>query len=272
MKQNGKKSYYHPDIWIFLLAIPLISAFNYYLTYSHIRLNGFLVLSFTIDTVQGYLAWLAVRAIIVYLDGRLSYSPNPVRRIVIQVLLTTACGVFLIAATTELVSWIARGRPAARNFYTLDILIISIWFLVINGVYVGIHLYRQWQYAEQGKKSGPEEQGGLGVKSGNQHRLVKFEEIGMFHVDAEYVQLITRDNRKFLLDDSLDKLEKKIPPEVFFRLNRQCIVHRQLVSGYRRIENGKIQVLLTPSIDRPAEMIVSRTKAPAFKRWFLPQS
>ncbi|NUQ23863.1 MAG: hypothetical protein HUU34_07910 [Saprospiraceae bacterium] len=32
------------DVPLFLILIPFISAFNYYLTYSNIRLNGFLLL------------------------------------------------------------------------------------------------------------------------------------------------------------------------------------------------------------------------------------
>jgi hypothetical protein len=53
MKANTAKSIYHPDIRIFLVAIPLISAFNYYLTYTNIQPNGFLLLTFTIDTIMG---------------------------------------------------------------------------------------------------------------------------------------------------------------------------------------------------------------------------
>lgn len=44
---------YQSDVLIFLVLIPLISAFNYYLTYTDIHLNGFLLLTFTIDTVRG---------------------------------------------------------------------------------------------------------------------------------------------------------------------------------------------------------------------------
>ena len=61
---------YH-DIKFFLVAIAFISAFNYYLTYNDIKLNWFLVLTYAIDTVQGWLAWWAVRSIIIYLDRKL---------------------------------------------------------------------------------------------------------------------------------------------------------------------------------------------------------
>ncbi|MDZ7647838.1 MAG: hypothetical protein U5K54_12005 [Cytophagales bacterium] len=51
------KNPYHPDVALFLILIPFISAFNYYLTYTNIQLSWFLLLTFTIDTVQGYCAW-----------------------------------------------------------------------------------------------------------------------------------------------------------------------------------------------------------------------
>ncbi len=51
LKWHSQESPYFPDIHVFLTLIPLISAFNYYLTYSNIRFNWFLILTFLIDTV-----------------------------------------------------------------------------------------------------------------------------------------------------------------------------------------------------------------------------
>ncbi|MDQ4140927.1 MAG: hypothetical protein M3142_10425, partial [Bacteroidota bacterium] len=68
-KRNSPNPYY-PDVVLFLILIPFISAFNYYLTYTNIRLNWFLLLTFSIDTVQGYLAWLGVRYFVLYLDKK----------------------------------------------------------------------------------------------------------------------------------------------------------------------------------------------------------
>ena len=35
------KNPYHPDFVLFLILIPFVSAFNYYLTYTHIKFNWF---------------------------------------------------------------------------------------------------------------------------------------------------------------------------------------------------------------------------------------
>src|SRR3954471_15462600 len=102
---------YH-DIKFFLIAIAFINAFNYYLTYTNIRLNWFLLLTYTIDTVQGWAAWWAVRCIVIYLDIKLPYENGVVKRILIQFVLTTTAGLLIIILLTELVSWIVKGRPA----------------------------------------------------------------------------------------------------------------------------------------------------------------
>ena len=56
------------EIKFFLLLIPIINVFNYYLTYNTISLSWRTLLTFSIDTLEGYAAWAAVHFIILYLD------------------------------------------------------------------------------------------------------------------------------------------------------------------------------------------------------------
>src|SRR6187401_478613 len=94
------------DVKFFLIAIAFISAFNYYLTWNNIKLNWFLVLTYTIDTVQGWMAWWAVRSIIIYMDDKMPYTDRPLKRILVQIVLTTTAGLLIIILLTELVSLI----------------------------------------------------------------------------------------------------------------------------------------------------------------------
>jgi DNA-binding LytR/AlgR family response regulator len=82
--------------------------------------------------------------------------------------------------------------------------------------------------------------------------------------------VITIEGKKFLVDSSLDKIETTIPASLFFRLNRQFIIHRQLVFGFEKGENGKIDVLIKELNPFPQTIPVSRIKAPSFKSWFMP--
>jgi hypothetical protein len=259
------------DVKFFLIAVAFISAFNYYLTYSNIKFNGFLILTYTIDTIQGWLAWWAVRSIIIYLDKKMPYGDKPLKRILIQLLLTTVAGLLIIIFLTELVSWIARGRPAIISFYSFDIFIIVIWFFVINGIYIGMHYYSEWRYSEHRRQEEKKlRAGGFTVRHGKQNLLIAFNEIAGFYTEEGYSILLNRQGKKFFPDGSLDKIEKQLPEEWFFRLNRQFILHRNVVSGFKRLNDGKIEVLIKASETIPASIQVSRLKAAAFKDWFQP--
>jgi DNA-binding LytR/AlgR family response regulator len=266
-----KKNSYHPDVALFLILIPFISAFNYYLTYTNIQLNGFLILTFTIDTVQGYFAWWGVRAFILYLDKKLPYEKGLVKRIVFQLVSTLLIGLTIISVLTELVSWIAKGKPAPLHFYAIDLFIISIWFFVINGIYLGLYFYRLYQESES--KRHHENQikaDGIFVKSGKQDIRLSYNELEGFYVDEDYAVASQLGGKKYYLTQSLDKIEKTLPAGLFFRLSRQYIVHRQIVSGFKRGDNGKILVTLQGTSNFPTEIPVSRLRAPAFKGWFQP--
>ena len=228
--------------------IAFISAFNYYLTYNNIKVNGFLILTYTIDTVEGWLAWWAVRSIIIYLDKKLPYTDKPVRRILIQLLLTTITGLFLIISLTELVSYIARGRFAPISFYSFDVFIFIIWFFVINGIYIGMHYYAEWKESERLRMEEKKVRaGGITVKHGKQNLLLPFNEILGFYSEEGYSILLTNDGKKYFPDKSLDKIEQSLPEEMFFRLNRQYIIHRNTVSGFKRTGDGKLDVLVNSS-------------------------
>jgi DNA-binding LytR/AlgR family response regulator len=261
----------YKDVKFFLIAIAFISAFNYYLTWSNIHFGWFLLLTYAIDTVEGWLAWWAVRSLVILLDKRMPYSPHPLKRILVQLVVTTAAGLFVIIILTELVSWIVRGHSAVANFYQFDIFIFIIWFLVINGIYIGMHYYHELNQSEHRRQEEKKlRQEGFPVKHGKQNLLISFNEIAGFYVEDGYTVLQTGANKKYLLDKSLDKIEAALPAEWFFRLNRQYILHRKVLTGFKRREEGKIDVLVNAE-NFPKDIQVSRTKAAAFKKWFQPE-
>jgi len=259
---------YH-DVTFFLVLIPFINALNYYLTYSNISFNSHAALTFTIDTLQGYAAWWVIRSVIIQLDKKLPYSPKPLTRILIQIGLTSLGGLALIIITTEIINWIVKDKPVPASFYQLDIFIFLIWFFVINGIYIGWHYYLEINELEKLRKEDKKlRQDGFTVKQGKQSLKVPFTGIAGIYVEDDYAVLITTDAKKYLLDQSLDKVEKLLPEEFFFRMNRQYILHRNIISGFERAEHNKINVMLSASGQLPQNVLVSRIKAAAFKAWF----
>jgi hypothetical protein len=57
------------------LVDPLINVINYYLIYTAKPFGWRTVITYSIDMVQGYIAWLLIRAVILYLDKKLSALP-----------------------------------------------------------------------------------------------------------------------------------------------------------------------------------------------------
>jgi hypothetical protein len=192
------------------------------------------------------------------------------RRVLRQLGITTLIGVLIISILTELVSWVARGRGASPRFYTHDLPIISIWFPAINGYYIGQHFYQAWKRLHV--TPAPSEQSlpatvPLRVQYGKQELLLEPDEIAGLYVEGDYVAICHREGKRYYSDQSLDKLESSLPADLFFRLNRQYLIHRRLIAGFRRVENGKILVQVRPHEGLPQEVPVSRTKAPAFRSW-----
>lgn len=267
MKPNQKSPYY-PDIPLFLVLIPFISAFNYYLTYANIKFNWWLIFTYTLDTLIGFAAWLAVRRIILWLDRKISYDQFA-KRVMVQFLITTFVGLFIISFLTELSSLIVKGTRAHPSFYNYDLFIIAIWFFFINAIYVMIHYYYQWRGTEQKVLLEKQKlQTGFLVKEGKNETQIPFENIIGFSVESEYVVLYTLERKQYFLDTPLDKISEELPERLFFRLNRQYIIHRNQITGFTKLENGKISVSVVQESTLPSEIPVSRTKAPTFKRWF----
>jgi hypothetical protein len=262
---------YH-DIPLFLLLIPFINALNYYLTYSHIPFNWHTVITFLIDTCEGYVAWWGMRSVILFLDRKIPYSPSPLKRIVLQLIFSSAAALLIIIVLTEILNRMAKNGPVPSNFYTNDIFIFLIWFFVVNAIYVGLYYYYAMRHMEalrrEDKKIRME---GFFVKQGKQNLSIPFSEILGFYVEGEYSVLITFLFKKYFLDQSLDKIEQSLPREIFFRLNRQYLVSRMALKGFNRSENGKLNALIKYPAHFPDIIQVSRTRAATFKQWYKPE-
>ncbi len=82
--------------------------------------------------------------------------------------------------------------------------------------------------------------------------------------NLNYLYTFTGD--KYILDfNSLDHIEELLDPKLFYRANRQCIIHMNSIQSIKLHNSQKLFVLLKEPLKM--EIDISREKAPAFKKW-----
>jgi DNA-binding LytR/AlgR family response regulator len=94
---------------------------------------------------------------------------------------------------------------------------------------------------------------------------VDVSEIAFFHLSNGLVFQYLFSGQKYIQNDSLESFEKDLDPTLFYRANRQFLIHKKTVERVEQIENRKLKVALT--LPEPEEIIISKAKASAFIRW-----
>lgn len=104
------------------------------------------------------------------------------------------------------------------------------------------------------------------VHIGRAVTLVPVEETACF-IKEELIYLINREGKKFITDyRSLDEVDELLDPQIFYRANRQHLIHLPFIESYRGDDTGKLVVKLRGI--KTDEIIVSKEKAAEFKKWF----
>ncbi len=104
------------------------------------------------------------------------------------------------------------------------------------------------------------------IKQGGRFDVVETADIMYLYADDKVVFLITNQNRKYIVDETLDELEGKLDPRLFFRVNRKYITHLSAIERIEPYFNGRLRIWLK---HRPSEeeVSVSRERADSFKTW-----
>lgn len=103
------------------------------------------------------------------------------------------------------------------------------------------------------------------VKTGQNFLKISSEDIAYFFVNKKLTYCILFNNKKHMLDCTLDELENELDPKFFFRINRQFILNINSVGTVHIYFGGSLKVHLIPNaVD---EVIVSRRRVTAFKEW-----
>ena len=103
------------------------------------------------------------------------------------------------------------------------------------------------------------------VKHSQKLVSIEVEDIAYFFSDGRLNFFKTFDNKKFIVDYTMDELEEMLDPDRYFRISRSFYVSIDSVDQIHDYFGNRLLLHLKPEIDK--ESIVSREKVTEFKKW-----
>lgn len=104
------------------------------------------------------------------------------------------------------------------------------------------------------------------AKIGQRTFFIQTDAVAFFYADNKIIYLVDVSGSRFAINYSIEKLEPLLDPHYFFRINRKMIVHSKMVELVRPYLNSRLKLTLK-NISHDEEIIVSREKVTAFRKW-----
>ena len=103
------------------------------------------------------------------------------------------------------------------------------------------------------------------VKHAQKLVSIEVDEIAYFFSDGRLNFFKTYDNKKFVVDYTMDELEDMLDPGKYFRISRSFYISVNSVDQIHDYFGNRLMLHLKPAVDK--ESIVSREKVTDFKKW-----
>lgn len=97
------------------------------------------------------------------------------------------------------------------------------------------------------------------------YKTILVQDIVYFYSELKITHAKMGDGRDELLPQTMEELEQQLDPKMFFRANRQFIIHIDAIERVHNYFNGKLKLDIknNPTV----EVLVSRDKAALLKNW-----
>lgn len=103
------------------------------------------------------------------------------------------------------------------------------------------------------------------VKKGSQLVVIKTSDVAYFKSDQKLSFLITFDNHKYIIEQTLDQITGQVDPKRFHRISRSRLIALESIDKIHNHFNGRLKLELRPPEDE--EVFVSRERVQDFKDW-----
>lgn len=93
---------------------------------------------------------------------------------------------------------------------------------------------------------------------------VRIQDIALFTIDYKMTQLVTFDNQKYFINQTLEELEQTCGPG-FYRANRQYLVNKYSI--IEALQYFARKLVLKLKVEGEHEVIISKNRVPDFLEW-----
>ncbi|MBP1631096.1 MAG: DNA-binding response regulator [Bacteroidetes bacterium] len=103
------------------------------------------------------------------------------------------------------------------------------------------------------------------IRLGDKIISVDESNFSYFIADSGACYLYTKDNNKYIVDNTLDALSSQLDQEKYFRISRECISSFDSIKEVSKYTKGRLKILLEPQYNSP--IIVSYERVSEFIKW-----
>ncbi|UYQ91432.1 LytTR family DNA-binding domain-containing protein [Chitinophaga horti] len=103
------------------------------------------------------------------------------------------------------------------------------------------------------------------ISKGDNYHYIETADIAHFYSEEKVVFLHTFQNKRHIINYTLDQLENQLDKRLFFRVSRNCIGQLKAIENVSKYFNSRLKLSFVPAC--PHEVLVSRIRVPDFLKW-----
>ncbi len=104
------------------------------------------------------------------------------------------------------------------------------------------------------------------AKVGQRLFFVNINDISYFVSENKTVYVIDKDNNKFTVNNTIEKLVTQLDAKHFFRINRKVVISAEAIQQIKPYFNSRLQVHLKNTA-KSEDFVISRDRVAEFKKW-----
>lgn len=103
------------------------------------------------------------------------------------------------------------------------------------------------------------------ISKGENFHYIETADIAHFYSEDGVVFLHTFQNKRYIIQYTLEQLEQQLDNQSFFRVSRNCIAQVKAIEKVAKYFNSRLRLTFLPAC--PHEVLVSRVRVPDFLKW-----